>query len=793
MGRDAPPGTQLPPAGRALLASVRLAASFLVAATLGWGTLLLSEWTQSKTSGARSLETLAYTGQLSLRYAGLATLGLALLHGVRLGLDALGLRGSRFATALVVVLSSQVAFEQADFLTSGASISQSNALWPARLGFFVTAILGHVVLFRWHLYAVAAPRGAMGSRGRLERARVALRWTLWLCVGLAAALVLYDFLRLRLHAYAFFAQSLLLPLWVVIATLAYRSLGGWLLGPVSALGATALCVALVAGTYNATAENRGHSRRVLMREGTLTPLTQTALSGRDPSLAAFDLTLPERFQCRAERAELTLPPLKTPMSARRNVVLISVDALRADALRWTAKGKPLTPGIRALERAGLRFDRATTTYPATVFAVGGALTGLSASQILFAPEVPQNVFGLGAKHFDERFISLPETKWFKAPIVRSLFQQGAKLHRDKGARRQTDWFLRRLKLARKRQSRTLAWIHYYEPHGRYVTHKRFDFGATQKQRYMSEVAYVDHQIQRVTRYLRESDALKDTLVILFADHGEALGERNYYGHHVYLNAWIADIPLVVSGPGVIPAISTDTTEITDVAPTVLHFAGIPYAAESMSGRSLLLPPEQRRGRLGVAEAFPVRGASLFNMAKRPIRDVGALRARMQRIHSEAKNYSPKVSVADANYRLIVDRATGHEELYDRRWDRREHHDLAERSPGPMRRLRRALRAWSREQAATIYCKVKEREEQDRRRRKQRRTKRKPTQPLDPEPTPPVTESPERKPQGKPQHQPKALDRGPKPPATGAVGREPREAPEQGAAKQKKRPPAPGGP
>jgi arylsulfatase A-like enzyme len=215
---------------------------------------------------------------------------------------------------------------------------------------------------------------------------------------------------------------------------------------------------------------------------------------------------------------------------------------------------------------------------------------------------------------------------------------------------------------------------------------------------------VDRQLGKLFAYLEHARYFDDSLVIVFSDHGEAMGELDYEGHHVYLNSWITDIPLLVRAPGVAPRVSPELADISDVAVTVLHFAGVavPPAA---SGLSLLLSDAERRGRVSFAEAFPIRGERLFKVAADQVGGLKDYRKRMARIHRGAKNYLPKVSAVSAEHRLIVNRVTGLEEFYDRRADAAERRDLSFEQRPEHRVLRKRLAAWSAEQAELLYCGV----------------------------------------------------------------------------------------
>ncbi len=106
-------------------------------------------------------------------------------------------------------------------------------------------------------------------------------------------------------------------------------------------------------------------------------------------------------------------------------------------------------------------------------------------------------------------------------------------------------------------------------------------------RYDEFIRYCDREFEDFIAQLRARDILKDTVIILSADHGESF-EHNYMGHggpHLYEQ--VTHIPLIIKEPGQGSGrIVNDLAEQIDIAPTILDMAGIPVPSW-MEGRSLL--------------------------------------------------------------------------------------------------------------------------------------------------------------------------------------------------------------
>jgi arylsulfatase A-like enzyme len=254
---------------------------------------------------------------------------------------------------------------------------------------------------------------------------------------------------------------------------------------------------------------------------------------------------------------------------------------------------------------------------------------------------------------------------------------------------------------RKTRRQHVLWVHYLEPHAPYQKHEGFDFGEGRDERYLSEVSFLDAELGRLLGALRSEGWYDDSLIVFFADHGQALGERGYYGHHVFLNGFITDIPFIMRTPdGSARPIEGSVSNI-DVAPTVLHFLGVETAAQ-LTGQSLLVH-DPAVDRSIVSEAFPIRGISLFQFANERLEGLHSLKARVQQIQEGDRRYLPKVSLVRYPYRLIVRRTTGTHELFDIARDPSERRDIAASEPKVAARMQKELAAWHTEQAQRFFC------------------------------------------------------------------------------------------
>lgn len=102
--------------------------------------------------------------------------------------------------------------------------------------------------------------------------------------------------------------------------------------------------------------------------------------------------------------------------------------------------------------------------------------------------------------------------------------------------------------------------------------------------YDAEIRYTDSQIGRVLDTLEESGILENTIVIVTADHGEAFGEHDRFGHHPYPYDELIKVPLIIAGPGVESTTVNKQVSLLDLSPTVLDLVGA-ETPDSMEGQS----------------------------------------------------------------------------------------------------------------------------------------------------------------------------------------------------------------
>ena len=364
----------------------------------------------------------------------------------------------------------------------------------------------------------------------------------------------------------------------------------------------------------------------------------------------------------------------------RNLLLVSLDTVRADRLGSYHYGAAKTPHVDALAASGLRFERATTVVPLTLPAHSSLFTGtfpawhgvrdnggfyldddqLTLAEILrdrgFRPGGFVGAFVLDrrwgiSQGFDRYFDDFDLDRYADASAMDAIQRPGSEV-----VDRALEW------LQAEPQRPFFAWVHLYDAHTPYEAPEPFRsrFPRTRDGAYDAEIASADAQVGRLVDRLRADGRLDDTLVVIVADHGEMLGEHGELTHGFFIYEAATHIPLIISGPGVPAGVVADQVRIVDVMPTALSLLGVPVPKE-------------------------VQGANLMPLARGEHLDLVA--------HTESwypryhYGWSELRAIQDGRFKLI---RAPRPELYDLATDPREERDRSKESGTRLEVFGRAL-------------------------------------------------------------------------------------------------------
>ena len=394
-------------------------------------------------------------------------------------------------------------------------------------------------------------------------------------------------------------------------------------------------------------------------------------------------------------------PLPESLPKKPHIILITIDALRADHMSCYGYARRTTPQLDALtnEPDSVLFVNAWAHAPSTRYSVPAILTGRYPSQIAWGspwshwpPEVlPQNRLLSEIWKADgyRTLAMLPyhyfEPSWGLARgfddydyHLQALHSLGGDPSATSGssAKELTDLAEQKLRPLLDGEQPVFAWLHYYDPHFRYEPHPPPPgepiFGGSETDLYDGEIRYTDEHIGRLLRLLKTSPAWNRTVVVVTADHGEGLGEHGIppdrrHGYHLYRNQ--TQVPLIVRVPGLVGVQArkrvTSPVGHVDIMPTLVPLGGQPLPAES-SGRSL----------------WPLILG----------REAEDLRTVFQEVMYEGPTVRKALSTSRYHYieNLVPD---GTRELYDVTSDPGEDHDLQGLRGGDEQRLHDQLSAW----------------------------------------------------------------------------------------------------
>jgi arylsulfatase A-like enzyme/Tfp pilus assembly protein PilF len=284
-----------------------------------------------------------------------------------------------------------------------------------------------------------------------------------------------------------------------------------------------------------------------------------------------------------------------------DVLLITIDTLRADAIGAYGREAGATPWIDRLAARGTVFTNARAHNVVTLPSHANILSG----RLPFEHGVRDNA-GFRFPRGMETLATRLSSRGYRTGAFVSAFTLESRFGLDRGFDVYDDRFadgaapaafvlperpgaataaLAREWLAAGDGKPSFAWVHLYDPHAPYRPPEPFA-SRFAGDPYLGDVATADAALEDLLAPLLASGG-RPTLVVLTADHGESLGEHGEKTHGVFAYESTLHVPLVLFAPGVLPAGSSDATVgHVDIVPTVLDALGEP-APETPAGRSLL--------------------------------------------------------------------------------------------------------------------------------------------------------------------------------------------------------------
>ena len=371
-----------------------------------------------------------------------------------------------------------------------------------------------------------------------------------------------------------------------------------------------------------------------------------------------------------------------------NVVLITVDTLRADRIGCYGFAGVETPTMDLFAARGVRFESCTSQTPLTLPSHTTILTGtlppfhgvrdnggfIAPSELVTLAEFyKERGFAtaafVGAYVLDSKWGLNQGFDYYFDQFDLSRFEKISLANVQRPGSEVMDEALRWL--GTKTDSPFFAWIHLYDPHTPYEPPPPFK-DRYPKHPYLGEIAYTDSQLARLWSFLGEKNLRDRTFLVFASDHGESLGEHQEAAHGFFVYEAAVHVPLifVTPFPRLQGVVSPAVVALADVLPTLCEMSGLAPPAQ-VQGRSLVpffLKPSRASERLAYAETF------------------------YPRFHY---GWSDLQSVRDGRYKLIL---SPEPELYDLASDPAEAMNIIERERSVFLALNERARAFTAEAA-----------------------------------------------------------------------------------------------
>lgn len=304
-------------------------------------------------------------------------------------------------------------------------------------------------------------------------------------------------------------------------------------------------------------------------------------------------------------AGLALAPMsRAAAKPKPNVVIITIDTLRADHLGCYGYKQIRTPNIDALAADSVRFEHAYTPVPVTLPAHTAIFTGtypllsgmhdfsgnkLSPTQPTLASVLKQHGYVTGAvvgsAVLDSRFGLNHGFDFYYDHFDFNRLQESNLEEMERPgnvvADMTLDW------LAENYKTSFLLWMHLYDPH--YPYRPPAPYNQQYKDRpYDGEIAFADAQVGRLIAFLKSKNLYRNTIIVLSGDHGESLGEHGEKTHGFFLYNATLHVPVIVHLPQTASSVKTisGVVSLVDLMPTVLQRLKVDLPAQ-VQGHSLL--------------------------------------------------------------------------------------------------------------------------------------------------------------------------------------------------------------
>lgn len=285
-----------------------------------------------------------------------------------------------------------------------------------------------------------------------------------------------------------------------------------------------------------------------------------------------------------------------------NVLLITVDTLRADAIGAYGHASAMTPWIDRLAREGVRFDRAHAHNVVTLPSHANIMSGL-----LPTDHGVRDNAGFRFPQSIDTIATILKAQGYRTGAFVSAFPLDARFGLARGFDEYDDRFVdatprpsfleqerrgadtvahARAWLAAGYGQPTFCWVHIYEPHFPYAPPEPFA-SRFRDAPYDGDVAAADEALRPLVEPILSRGRDGGTIVLLTGDHGESLGEHGEATHGIFAYEATLRVPLILYAPALLaPRVVSTPARHVDILPTILDAENVP-APRGLRGHSLM--------------------------------------------------------------------------------------------------------------------------------------------------------------------------------------------------------------
>ena len=305
-----------------------------------------------------------------------------------------------------------------------------------------------------------------------------------------------------------------------------------------------------------------------------------------------------------------------------NVILITIDTVRADHVGCYGAKDVKTPELDRLAQDGVLFERAISQVPLTWPSHAVILTGTYPFQNGvqdFTGEPLGEQFRSVAQAFQDAGYAtgavvsafVLDRSWGLArgfDFYDDAFSAKTFAEKETGLvdRRAGESVAHAISWLKKSQHRPFfLWLHLYDPHSPYDPPEPYRTEYKQHL-YDGEIAYADHELGSLMSWLKQNHLYDSALIVMLSDHGESLGEHGEDEHGFFVYNSTAHVPLIVkppAGSGIPNGRKGDPVETAAVAPTLLLLAGVKDSIQQQFQSPALLGDQQTGKSPAYSETF----------------------------------------------------------------------------------------------------------------------------------------------------------------------------------------------